>query len=72
MKKILNKVEPKHFYQVCPLCKCNFSYEEEDIELHSVLEGQCNTFVQYVTCPNCKLSIKHQHQYRNNIETLVL
>lgn len=73
MKKILNKVETNLHHKVCPMCKCHFSYEDDDIELHSILEGQVNNLVQFVSCPNCGGYSKHQFVCNNNnLETLAL
>lgn len=69
MKKILNKVESKHF-AICTHCGCHFTYDKEDIELLPL--GNTNHFSMFVTCPGCNCYIKHEDNQVKHIETLEL
>lgn len=69
MKKILNKVESKHF-AICTHCGCHFTYDKEDIELIPL--DNTNSFSKFVTCPGCNCYIKHEDNQVKHIETLEL
>lgn len=72
MKKILNKVESKHFV-ICTHCGCHFTYDKDNIELIPL--DNTNNFSRFVTCPCCSSYIKLLYPEDNqvkHIETLEL
>ena len=51
------------FKAVCPICRCEFSYQSEDLK-----EDRFHN--HYVECPDCKQTVSHEYEPKNKSITL--